>query len=144
MEVSRFLKEGEQFTKEHLHCPKTWTEPTNEGPESKPIEENERWWLMHGEHGLSSKAMFNHLTRATYTNLSNSEIHPCDPSDFRRCYLLLKAVPQYKPRLKELKALSPVWSNLVDNWEKLTELLEEQMETKKDNGMYDLMKTLGC
>jgi hypothetical protein len=132
------------FAKSHASCEKTWTEPTNDGPESKSIEENERWWLMHGEHGLSSKAMFNFFTISNQAVLSDYSAHPRDPSDFRRCYLLLKAVPQYKERLERLKILSPVWSNLVDNWEKLTELLEEQMQTKKDNGLYDLMKSLGC
>jgi hypothetical protein len=69
---------------------------------------------------------------------------PADPDDFRRCYLLIKAVPQWKERLVELKSLSETWSKLVDNWDKLTEMLEEQMRTRKANGMYELMNSLGC
>ena len=67
---------------------------------------------------------------------------PSDPDDFRRCYLLLKAVPEFKEMLYKMKPISHEWDALVDNWDRLTELLEEQMKTKQSNGMYDLMQSL--
>ena len=90
-----------------------------------------------------SKTMLNHiLGKEVIQNPYQSP--PSDPDDFKRCYLLLKAVPQLKTDLHKLKALSPTWSNLVDNWDKLTEMLEEQLRTKKANGMYEFMKSLGA
>lgn len=134
-----------QFGKTHLNCEKTWEEPVNIVT-GKSENENAVWWLRNGEQGLSSKAMFRRLypDLPLQTDRYSYDNHPCDPDDFRRCYLLVKAVPQITQRLYELKTLSPVWSNLVDNWAKLTEMLEDLMKVKKDNGMYDFMKTLGC
>lgn len=48
------------------------------------------------------------------------------------------------PRIDNLRTLSLVWEKLADNWDKLTEMLEEQLQTKKANGMYELMKQIGC
>ena len=48
------------FEKIHKNCKKTWVEPVND-PEGKGELENERWWIANGEHGISSKTMFNRL-----------------------------------------------------------------------------------
>ena len=133
-----FLK---SFEKHHKNCQKTWIEPVNE-TNGKTEYENENWWMIHGEQGISSKTMFNHLSDRNRVQISYNECHPLDPDDFRRCYLLLKAVPQFKAKLDRLKPLSEVWANLIENWDRLTEMLEEQMATKKENGMYEFMKTL--
>lgn len=130
------------FSKRHKSCPKTWSEPQN-SIEGKTEAENEKWWLTNGEHGTSSKTMYNHLTDGVKMNL-DWQSTTSDPSDFRRCHLLLEAVPQYRNKLDKMKPISRTWSNLVDNWAKLTEMLLEQMRTKKANGMYELMKKLGC
>jgi hypothetical protein len=136
------------FAKIHKNCPKTWTEPI---PETKEQTEYEcaTWWAGNGEHGISSKTMFNHLAGGTVSRLQNlHEGYPSDPDDFKRCYKLLQAVPQWKNRLNELKPLSPVWSNLVDNWDKLTEMYEqnerENWKNYKKIGMYEFMKDLGA
>lgn len=132
-----------QFSKSHKDCPPTWIEPVNEG-NTKTELENCSWWLINGEHGISSKTMFKYLDDNNLPVQIQSECHPLDPDDFRRCYLLLKAVPQFKDKLYRLKTISKTWSNLVDNWDRLTEMLEEQMRTKSKNGMYDFMDSLGC
>lgn len=134
--MSAMLK---QFAKTHKNCAKTWIEPVAE-TEGKTEKENADWWAKHGEQGISSKTMFKYLDGRDL--LTGRECTPSDPDDFRRCYLLLKAVPQWKAKLHLLKPLSPAWSNLVDNWDKLTEMLEDLMVKKKDNGMYDFMQTL--
>jgi len=146
-----------QFAKDHEGCLPTWVEPKNE--EGKTAVENANWWAEKGEHGISSKVMFNKLAvglqvRRMPNDYYDSSRHPCDPDDFRRCYLLLQAVPQWKEKteLEKLKGISPVWEKLVDNWDKLTTMLEEMMQRRKDgwpdkkipNGMYEFMKSLGC
>lgn len=105
------------------------------------------WWKddKNGEHGMSSIVLWERLFYPIDSNERNrlNRYHPSDPDDFRRCYLLLETVPEWKEKLHLLKDLSPVWSNLVDNWAELTRLLLEQMAGKKNN-MYEFMQTLGC
>jgi hypothetical protein len=98
------------------------------------------WWLDNGERGISSETMFQCLSGKIISN--DKGCHPHDPDDFKRCYMLLKAIPEWKDDLHKLKDLSIEWSNLVDNWDKLTEMLEEQLSSKQDNGMYELMEKL--
>jgi hypothetical protein len=70
--------------------------------------------------------------------------HPCDPDDFSRCYKLLEIIPEWKNELHKMKAISPVWSNLVDNWDKLNEFYENMRIVKKANGMFEFMRELGA
>lgn len=139
-----------QFAKDHKGCLKTWVEPTVE-PDGNTEEFCANWWAVNGEHGMSSKTMFNHLSKGL-TGVRSVENRysttPSDPDDFKRCYKLLQAVPQWKNKLNELKSLSPVWEKLVDNWGKLTEMYEqnvrEEWKNYKKVGMYEFMKSLGC
>ena len=138
-----------QFAKDHENCEPTWKEPLNETPEQTE-EFCANWWAENGEHGMSSKTMFNHLTKNLQVRRLKND-YPCtpsDPDDFKRCYKLLQAVPQWKARLNELKTISTVWEKLVDNWDKLTEMYEqnvrEDWKNYKKVGMYEFMKSLGC
>jgi len=138
-----------QFAKDHENCEPTWIEPTNSGAEKTEVE-NANWWAENGEHGTSSKTMFNHLSRGLQVRrIKNDRLgHPCDPDDFSRCYKLLQAVPQWKNKLSELKTLSLVWEKLVDNWDRLTSMYEqnkkENWKNSKKIGMYQFMESLGC
>ena len=127
---------------------KTWTQP-EPNPKtdinSKAISENLEWWLQNGERGTSSETMVYYFTGR---KINDRECHPLDPDDFKRCYLLLKAVPQFKREMHKLKLGGTVWSNLVDNWDKLESMLEKNIAEKwanyKEVGMYEFMKELGC
>lgn len=135
-----------QFAKSHKGCVKTWVEPVAES-NGKTEEENANWWLNNGEHGISSKTMFKYLC-SFYKIAISYESTPSDPDDFKRCYKLLQAVPQWKSELHKMKSVSPVWAKLVDNWDKLTEMYEqnvrEDWKNYKKVGMYEFMKSLGC
>ena len=147
--VSMVTALTKQFTKEHKGCEATWKEPINETQEQTE-EFCANWWAENGEHGVSSKTMFNHLAKSLNVRRLKNEwtSTPSDPDDFKRCYKLLQAVPQWKSRLHELKTLSPVWEKLVDNWDKLTEMYEqnvrENWKNYKQIGMYEFMKSLRC
>jgi hypothetical protein len=140
----------EGFVKTHRHCKKTWQEPKPDMSQEASL--RAIWWLEHGERGVSSETIFanlvnmaGELSRVMYKKRPSPQwSHPLDPDDFRRCHLLLEVVPELREEMHRMKAVSPVWSALVDNWEKLTEMLKEQMETGKPNGMYEFMKELGC
>lgn len=130
---------GEAFTKMHKDCKKTCQEPT---PDEKMSTTAKAYmWLNHGERGMSSECMYQTISGQ---HIGARSYHPSDPDDFRRCYGLLKMVPEWKDELHKMKKVSAVWSNLVDNWDRLTEMLEEQLQTRKANGMYEFMKKLGC
>lgn len=129
------------FNKMHADCEKVWEEPVVDP--SLSIVERKRWWWKNGERGVSSETMYSQIT-GLYVAAREPLGHPHDPDDFRRCYLLLETIPEWKEELNKLRPVSPVWDKLVDNWDKLTKMLEEQMETKKDNGMYKFMQELGC
>lgn len=132
-----------EFEKTHKSCEQTWKEPVNEV--GKTEEENCMWWMAYGEHGLSSKTIFNTLKPDSIRKLENSfDCPPSDSDDFRRCHLLIEAIPQFRDKLDQLRVISEVWNNLVENWDKITEMLLEQIEKKKSNGLYEFMKTLGC
>ena len=126
------------FIKEHKYCTKTWIEPTP----SDGLSESQRmqFWLSKGERGISSETIYSVIGRP----LRNDYCHPLDPDDFYRCYKLLKVIPEWRGKLYKMRSVSNVWNNLVDNWDKLTTMLEEQLENKKPNGMYEFMKSLGC
>jgi hypothetical protein len=132
-----FTAMSDAFIKMHTNCAKTWEQPTVE----QELSENAKadWWLSNGERGLSSEFIFQVISGR---NIGARNYEPSDPDDFRRCYLLLQAVPEWKMKLNRLKPFSKYWSNLVDNWDKLNELLEEQLKTKKANGMYEFMRKL--
>ncbi len=127
------------FNELHKDCKPVWEQPFVE--QSKSITEKMEFWLLYGERGVSSEVIFKTISGKP---LDKRNSHPRDPDDFRRCYLLLEAIPEWKPLLYKLSRLSDVWEKLVTNWDKLTEMLLEQMKTKTSNGMYELMKSLGC
>lgn len=140
MPVDEMSEKTMSFNRLHEDCKKTWTEP--EADQTKPVYEKSMFWFNNGERGNSSETMWNCLM-----NNDNYPInHPYDPDDFSRCYKLLLFVPEWKNELHRLKPLSNQWSNLVDNWDKLTDMYEENKRTDwknhKEIGMYELMKTL--
>ena len=101
------------------------------------------WWIANGEKGNSSETMWNCLIDNQEKYRIN---HPYDGDDFGRCYKLLETVPEWKKELYKLKTLSKAWENLVNNWDKLTEMyktnVRENWENSKDVGMYEFMQTL--
>lgn len=138
--INELSEKSKVFDKLHEDCEQTWVEPKadqNQSPQEKAM-----WWIGNGHVGMSSKTMWNCLIG----NKSYPINHPYDPDDFSRCYKLLEAVPEWKAELHKLKPLSEAWSNLVDNWDKLTAMYEENKRTNwkeyKRIGMYELMESL--
>ena len=123
----------------HKDCPQTWVEPT---PEGKTETEKAMWWAANGERGMSSNSMFAVLSGQNPKQVS----YPCDPNDFKRCYKLLQAIPEWKSQLFRMRQFSKQWDSLVTNWDKLTEMYEqnerEDWKNYKSVGMYEFMQTL--
>lgn len=72
-------------------------------------------WLASGARGISSNTIFTHLTGIDALNGTQQDV-PRDPSDFRRCRLLLEQVPELVPLFPKMADVSPQWAALVENW----------------------------
>lgn len=138
--VDEMTKIMAKFDKDHKDCKPVWKQPKVDM--SLPIEERMDFWLTKGWRGTSSETMFQVISGKLI--LKHRMSHPCDPDDFSRCYKLLEIIPEWKKELHKMKVISPVWSNLVDNWDKLNEFYEDMRVVKKANGMFEFMKELGA
>lgn len=96
-------------------------------------------WLASGERGLSSEAMAAHLTgKRVGAGLPAALNYPFDADDFRRCVLLLDAVPLARLQLHRMSELGGVWALLVEQWDELEELLREEVgnNLSRTNGVW--------
>ena len=83
-------------------------------------------WLAVGERGLSSDA----IARTALSGRPGgfSEIWPHDPSDLRRCLLLLEQAPEaYEKGLLVLAKRFPEWAALANVWDDLSETLRSEI-----------------
>lgn len=72
-----------------------------------PVEQRAIMWATFGEQGISSRTIFAVMTEAIqYKDVFPRDWArfnvPHDPPDFRRCYLLLKLIPEWRERLEEM------------------------------------------
>lgn len=82
------------------------------------IEERANRWRESGDTGASSKTIWGVMMGLPYRHAS----HPLDGDDLGRCIRLLERIPEWKPRLPEMAAVSPYWAALVENWADLERL----------------------
>ncbi len=85
-------------------------------------------WVAHGEHGLSSLAIFRRMTGVVPYPIGagNESAHPHDARDLRRCRLLLEQVPEWQARLAEMREVSPEWDRLVEAWDAMCETMDTE------------------
>lgn len=79
----------------------------------KSIAERGEAWLLNGRVGLSSKAIYCHMTGHTDNEKWN---YPRDPDDLNRCLLLLELIPEWRSRMPEMAAHGKQWTGLVADW----------------------------
>lgn len=101
-------------------------------------------WMANGRTGVSSKTIAAYI--CTGEKIVGST--PCDPSDFNRCLLLIKAVPELKDHLYKMKGLSSKWDKLVDNWDSLEQCFINEVGENWSKGerapiTYAAMKGMG-
>lgn len=133
IEIPVFAEMSKAYTKSHQDCPPVWQEPWP--PEGASEGERAMFWLHNGDRGGSSETMFAVIGNFPTVRRASEYVHPSDPDDFKRSMKLLKCIPQWRSRLDLMKAVSPIWERLVDNWEKLTAMYEAQ-----DSTMYYFMQ----
>jgi hypothetical protein len=91
-------------------------------------------WAASSSTGASSLAL---LKVMLGDRPKTSFCYPHDGSDLGRCIGLLDAVPEYRERLAEMKAIGKEWAALIDHWPEL-----EAKWRRKDKGLYDRMKQI--
>lgn len=97
-------------------------------------------WFANGETGSSSETM-----ACAIAGISRSrKSHPYDPADFNRCVKFLAAVPEARQHMDKVAAISDVWAILVEHWDELEGLLDEELPQGTAPKLYDRMKELGC
>lgn len=82
-------------------------------------------WLASGRRGVSSNTMFSVMTGVAAMN-DWGYSHPHDPDDLSRCRRLLEQVPEFQSQLWKLKPVSKQWSALVDHWDELCRIMDEE------------------
>lgn len=103
-------------------------------------------WLAIGRQRSSSQTIFQRLTGR---RLTDRETHPCDPSDFGRCRLMLEEVSSLRGRMAEVAAISEIWARIVSAWEDLCAEMDREAPNWRDGvgfspSTYARMKALGC
>jgi len=83
-------------------------------------------WLRTGERGISSEAIFSHLTGIPVCGHWGLR-PPADPDDLRRCRLLLEAVPAFAAELHRMAEVSEEWAALVERWDKICATMDREV-----------------
>ncbi len=97
-----------------------------------PVQEQVDAWFQHGELGLSSKVMACKFTGNIGPASNHPEGYPSDPSDLRRCMLLLEWAPGLRLELHQMRCVSIQWQVLIKHWEELEMLLTMEMPKWKE------------
>lgn len=112
---------------------------------NKTIEQRALWWISNGETGISSKTIWSVMMRTAEPHSKDAwgrYRYPLDPSDFRRCRLLLDLIPEWRERLQEVADMFPTWQGLVDNWGELDALYDEEAAQNNAPKLYKRMQDL--
>lgn len=82
-------------------------------------------WMATGKTGVSSEAIAYQM--AGIENGRKWSTHPGDPDDFKRCLKLVNQIPEIRPRLDEMRSVSPHWNSLIDHWNELEKCFMEEV-----------------
>lgn len=94
-------------------------------------------WIVGHDTGTSSKTIWSVMQGVEPDYASP----PSDPSDFGRCYRLLKLIPEWRPMLGAVAGKYPEWTALVAAWDELTALYEDELVNGERNKHGERMAT---
>ena len=118
-------------------CPMCGSKDVNIGQLPKPTSEGDAIaWIANGDTGISSQTIWSVMTGRSVRSTG----FPHDPSDFGRCYRLLKIMPSWRARLPEVSTRFPQWKEFIRAWNELTMLYEEELPTGRCPKLYDRMQ----
>lgn len=100
-------------------------------------------WLASHDTGISSHTMAAVMYQdGPYRGAPEKWCHPWDSADFGRCHRFLEAVPGSRDLLPKMAEVSPQWKALVEHWDELTALFQEESPTRRCPKLYARMKEL--
>ncbi len=98
-------------------------------------------WFASGDTGVSSETM-----ACVASGVPPSKIKYCDgphdPSDFGRCYRLVKAVPEIRRHFPTIAKKVPAFREILKNWDDLVSIYERDFASGKSQDLYDRIKEL--
>lgn len=74
-------------------------------------------WFFSNSVGISSKAILSKML-----GVGKETSYPHDPSDFGRCYQLLRLFPEWRSRIMEMADVSAEWRVLAEKWDMLEDM----------------------
>lgn len=83
---------------------------------SASVEVRAQRWVIDGDVGKSSRAIWAHMTGASMARTAP----PVDPDDINRCLLLLDLIPEWAPRMGEMAAHGGDWAIYAPIWPQLS------------------------
>lgn len=83
-------------------------------------------WLASGERGISSNSIFSYLTGVDALD-GWTQGYPSDPSDFRRCRLLLEQCPELAEQFPRMANASKKWAALVRDWPAICAAMDKEI-----------------
>lgn len=98
-------------------------------------------WAQSWDTGSSSLTIYNFFRSIGGRDGDRAEV-PHDPSDFGRCYRLLKVAPEWRERLSDLGVAIPKWDRLVADWSSLELLFEEESPSGQCPKLYARIQEL--
>ena len=99
-------------------------------------------WILSDDTGISSKtiwAVMMEVVRVPQRCRGKYDI-PHDPSDFGRCYRLLKLFPEWRKNIQKVGEIFPKWRPMVERWDELTALYEEEYRSGEGPKLWALMR----
>ena len=107
---------------------------------TQSINERANAWIVGGDTGISSKVIWAVMMGCVTPPVMRTP--PQDPSDFGRCYRLLKLIPEWKLRLGEVEEAMPRWRPYIREWERLQKMYVMAIHSgaKTAPAMYQLMR----
>lgn len=139
--IDAFSSRANAFDAKHANC-----EPSEAGRARLEYSDTEGW-LASWDTGVSSLTIHHVLSGRSWQagprRPPTYVKHPLDPADFGRCYRLLKvAPPEWRGRLGEVAARYKSWKPLVDHWDELEALYEEEQASGQCPKLYERMNAL--
>lgn len=96
-------------------------------------------WFLRGEVGASSKTLV-HFYKGEEFRCDDFPTGPIDVSDFRRCYLLVQAIPEIKEVFPLVAKHVPSFKGVIENWDKISAAYERERGAGNCPETYRLLK----
>jgi len=128
--IDMMIVNSDGFTRLHKDCkpqPNPVAERFDKVNSLDPMTPDQ--WINSADTGQSAVSIWVALSNRLFPPNQQEATIPYDPSDFGRCYRLLKRITGWRERLPEVAVKFPLWKPYVEAWTALEALYEEELPT---------------